>query len=224
MISPGEKVLVVAAHPDDEVLGVGGTIAKASSLGIKVSVLFMSTGVNSRDSLRESEDSRIESAKKALKILNVDNFIFGDFPDNAFDSIKLLDLCKFIENYIQLIDPTIVFTHFYNDLNIDHRLTSEATQVAVRPKVVSNVKALLFYEVLSSTNWLFGKKFFSPSLHIDISQTYNLKQLALKAYEAEMDSSPNARSILSSKVLSESRGHHMGYSFAESFEIGFLKY
>ena len=140
------SILVIAAHPDDESLGLGGTIHKATQSGDLVDVLFLSSGVGSREIPREHSSARLSSAQKALRLLGCRHVLIGVFPDNSFDSIHLLTISKFIESKISELQPNIVFTNFHSDLNIDHRLTAEASLVAARPKPGSPVNELYFYE------------------------------------------------------------------------------
>jgi len=216
-------ILVIAAHPDDESLGLGGTIHKATQSGDIVDVLLLSSGVGSRDSERESSSTRIAAAKKALKLLGCRQIVIGDFPDNSFDSIELLTITKFIEQKIADLQPNIIFTNFHSDLNIDHRLTSEASLIAARPKPSSTVNELYFYEVLSSTGWKFGGEQFKPNYFVDITESFDTKESALFEYSTEMDSSPNARSIGAVKALAKFRGNFIGFEYAEAFEIGFIR-
>lgn len=216
-------MLVVASHPDDEVLGVGGTILNYSTRGHAVDVLFLSSGVGSRDTEREDQLSRISSARTALKLLGCRETIHGDFPDNAFDSVGILKIAKFIESQIERLKPKVIFTNFHGDLNVDHRITAEATLIAARPKPDSYVNELYFYEVLSSTGWKFGSELFRPNYFSDISLTIDKKILALNAYGVEIDASPNARSLESVRALAQTRGNFIGVDFAEAFEVGFIR-
>jgi len=217
------QVLIVAAHPDDETLGMGGAIKVLGKKGYKVNVLFMSSGVGSRNIERQSVDDRKNSAGKALNFLDCTSLDYLDFPDNRFDSIDILDIAKCIKQKIDLIKPELVFTNYYADLNIDHRITSEATQIAVRPQSKSSVDELYFFEVPSSTGWNFGAKVFSPDLYIDISSSIDSKILALNEYKVEIDAPPNARSLEAIRSQAIQRGSHVGFHYAEAFEIGFIR-
>ena len=216
-------ILVVVAHPDDEVLGMGGTIYRATQEGHLVNVLFLSSGVGARESERENAESRQESAKRATKYLGCKEVIFADFPDNSFDSVSVLQISKVIELQIERLRPNIVFTNFYEDLNVDHRMTAEATLVASRPKPSSTVSELYFFEVLSSTGWKFGSKQFSPNYFIDISSFIEQKIHAVREYSIEIEESPHARSIDSILALARARGNFIGFNLAEAFEVGFIR-
>jgi len=217
------NVSVIAAHPDDEVIGMGGTLKKLINNGNLVSVLFLSDGVSSRNSIRETVESRKSSALKSLESLGCRDVEFLDFPDNKLDTIPMLDLCKKIELHLNARETEIVFTHYPYDLNIDHRLTCEATLVACRPNPTSLVKQLLFFETVSSTNWKFGDKSFSPNIYIDITNEINDKNLALKHYSIELNEFPSFRSLDGIGSLAKYRGASVGFEKAEAFELGYLR-
>jgi LmbE family N-acetylglucosaminyl deacetylase len=222
-MSSESSVLVIAAHPDDESLGLGGAIYNATQTGKVVDVLLLSSGVGSRDLDREDAQARLECAKRALTLLGCRQISVADFPDNSFDTVGVLAIAKHIEAKIKELQPTIVFTNFHSDLNVDHRITSEASLVASRPKPGSSVNELYFYEVLSSTGWQFGSMQFKPNYYIDITNSLENKLAALYEYKNEMDQSPNARSFEAVKALAKFRGHFIGVEYAEAFEIGFIR-
>jgi LmbE family N-acetylglucosaminyl deacetylase len=222
-MSSQNTILVIAAHPDDESLGMGGTIYKATKVGDIVDVLFLSSGVGARTSNREDSSARLASAKRAMKLLGCRQVIFEDFPDNSFDSIPLLTLSKFIESTIFELRPNIVFTNFHSDLNVDHRRTAEASLVAARPKPGSPVNEFYFFEVLSSTGWQFGAHQFKPNYFIDISESIVQKESALAEYTKEMDEPPSARSYEAVRALAKFRGNFIGFEYAEAFEVGFIR-
>ena len=218
-----DTVLVIAAHPDDESLGMGGTMHRLVQAGHTLHVLFLSSGVGSRDTNREDSAARLAAANKAMNLLGCSHITMGDFPDNSFDSTGLLGIAKYIESKVDEIQPSIIFTNFHSDLNVDHRLAAEASLVAARPKPNSSVNELYFYEVLSSTGWQFGAKQFLPTYFIDISESISQKEAALSAYATEMDESPSARSYDSVKALARHRGNFIGFEYAEAFEVGFIR-
>ena len=223
MLLSNEKVLVIAAHPDDETLGMGGTIHKLSLLGSRVRVIFLSDGVGSRDEIRESVDSRRAAAISALRFLNCSDVHFYDFPDNSMDSVPLIDIVKTVEKSINDFEPAVLFTHFPHDLNVDHRITSQACLVAARPKVNRNIKSLLYFEVQSSTEWNFGSSQFIPNMFVDISDSFGFKVHALKEYQVEIEAFPEARSFAGIEARSTVRGVTVGVSKAEAFQIAFLR-
>ena len=222
------NVLVVAAHPDDEVLGCGGAIAKHAQQGDRVHILILAEGATSRDekrdrSNRESELSVLASAaKQSCEILGAASVSLKDFPDNRMDGCELLDIVKVIESVIVQIHPQIVYTHHNGDVNIDHRRVHEAVITACRPKPDSSVKTLLFFEVPSSTEWRPSGSALSfvPNWFVDISETLVLKIKALEAYNAEICLYPHPRSIEAVEYLARWRGSTVGVEAAESFILG----
>ena len=215
-------IVIFAAHPDDDILGCGGTIAKLIQQGSKVHVVFMADGESSREDIVDIDNlilQRKQNAKKALKILGCDSIVFFDFPDNRLDSIELLDLVKRIEKIIDVYKPGTIFTHYAYDLNIDHQITHNAVVTACRPQPKYCVKELLFFEVPSSTEWNLTEAFM-PNYFVDISSTLSLKIEALNVYKNEMKSFPHPRSIKAIESLSYYRGASSGCEAAEAFIIG----
>jgi LmbE family N-acetylglucosaminyl deacetylase len=223
MLFNNEEVLVIAAHPDDETLGMGGTIHKLSLLGSRVRVVFLSDGVSSREEIRENLASRRTAAINALRLLNCSDVYFYDYPDNSMDSVPLIEIVKTIEKNISDFSPTVIFTHFPHDLNVDHRITSQACLVAARPKVNCKIKSLLYFEVQSSTEWNFGASQFMPNVFVDISNSFDIKMKALMEYQVEIETFPEARSFAGIEARSTVRGVTVGVSNAEAFQIAFLR-
>jgi len=218
------SVLVVAAHPDDEVLGCGGFIASKASSGAEVSVIFISDGVTSRaKNLGKSEiETRRSAAKLAAEVLGIKNVHFGDFPDNQLDSVPILRIVQFIEGYANSLSPDTVLTHFGGDLNVDHRIVNQAVLTAFRPTPNQCVKNILFFEVPSSTEWQVPTEgeAFVPNWFEDISETLALKIRALEMYEFEMRKWPHPRSIKGVEHLAHWRGASCGVDAAEGFVLG----
>ncbi len=160
-----KSLLVVAAHPDDEVLGCGGTLIKYKKDGYKINIIFFTDGEGSRDN-RNIKDikKRRSSAIKSSSLLGCKNPIFFNFPDNQLDKVPRLEIVKKIELILEKTKPEIIFTHFNNDLNIDHQIISKATITACRPQI-KYVKKILFFEIPSSTEWQITKnnKAFNPN-------------------------------------------------------------
>ena len=198
------KMLVVAAHPDDEVLGCGGTIAKHIKAGDEVQVLILAQG---------REDLRM-SARKALNKLGVSlkNMHFANLEDQSLDIYAFSDIVGIIERY----SADIVYTHDENDLNLDHQITAQAVKTAFRPIPGQQVKTILAFEVLSSSEW--GKGF-TPDYFVDISKTYKHKIAALECYASEMRHHPHPRSFSGVDALIRLRGMSVGVSAAEAFKV-----
>ena len=218
------SILVVAAHPDDEVLGCGGYIANQAKSGDEVLVTFLSDGVTSRQGnlgLQEIE-ARRHAASLAAKVLGVSDVSFGDFPDNKLDAVPLLEIIKSIEAVVERVQPSIVITHFGGDLNIDHRIVNQAVLTACRPTVDQVVKQIMFFEVSSSTEWQVPTEgeAFVPNWFEDISQTLELKVKALLMYEHELREWPHPRSVKAIEHLAHWRGASCGVDAAEAFVLG----
>src|SRR3989344_3519958 len=146
------NILVVAAHPDDEVLGAGGTILKHIKAGDKVSLLILGDGETSKARGADIE-KRERQAKEAAEMLGANELILEKLPDNKFDSLSLLEIVKIVESAVERLMPEVVYTHWERDLNVDHRLTCQAVLTACRPQPKSGVKKILAFETLSSTEW-----------------------------------------------------------------------
>ena len=222
------NILVVAAHPDDEVLGCGGAIAKHTQNGDQVHILILAEGATSRNPNRDrqlfaSELSTLETAAhQASKILGVDSLFLYDFPDNRMDSCDLLDIIKVIEQAIDQYQPQIVYTHHAGDVNIDHQLIHRATVTACRPIPNQSVQTLLFFEIPSSTEWQTSGSAlpFIPNWFVDISETLECKLKALEIYESEMRPYPHPRSLEAVEYLARWRGATIGVKAAEAFILG----
>lgn len=218
------KILVIAAHPDDEILGCGGTIARLSQEGHEVFTLILGEGITSRDPERELSKRKKDllSLKdltlNASKIIGAKEVFFGDFPDNRFDSVPLLEIIKKIEDVKNKITPDIIYTHFAWDLNIDHQLTYRATVTAFRPLPGEKAKEIYTYEVLSSTEFNYPQTF-SPNVYVDISATIEKKVEAMKAYRTEIRDWPHPRSEKALRILAQKRGCEVGIDWAEGFQL-----
>ncbi|WP_017185621.1 PIG-L deacetylase family protein [Alkalibacillus haloalkaliphilus] len=223
------NILVIAAHPDDEVLGCGGTMAKHAQRGDRVYSAILAEGITSRDKNRNREKhteqlSELEkAAHKANDVLGVCSLQLFDFPDNRMDSLDRLDIVKVVEDLINQVKPDIVYTHHSGDVNIDHRRIHEAVITACRPIPGNHlVKQILFFEVASSTEWMTANTApaFHPNWYVDISDTLQLKLDSLKAYEYEMRDWPHARSMKALEHLAKWRGANIGVEAAEAFILG----
>jgi N-acetylglucosamine malate deacetylase 1 len=213
------KLLVVAAHPDDEILGCGGAILKLKEKN-DINVLFMTNGVSARGKNKISEIKRKNACLKLFKYLGIPKPEFLNFPDNQLDKVPLLKIIKKIEKKINLFKPDTIFTHYSDCLNIDHRKTFEAVNTACRPINKISVKKILSFEIPSSTDWaLFKGKNFQPNYYIDISKYLNEKINLIKFYKDELRNYPHSRSIKSIKTLASFRGVCCGVKYAEGFYL-----
>jgi len=222
-----ERIVVIAAHPDDEVLGCGGTLARLSTEGHQVHILLMADGESSRGDGEQPVDSELLSARNAAaetacRILGCTSVETLNLPDNRLDGLERLDVIKRIEHFIECCQPSIVFTHHAGDVNIDHCVVHDAVIAACRPQPEHPVKELLFFEVPSSTEWRppGSAITFAPNLFYDISTTFTLKLKALQVYESELRTFPHTRSLKAVESLAQWRGATVGVEAAEAFVLG----
>ena len=218
-----KRILVVVAHPDDEVLGCGGTVRKFVLEGFQVYTLILGEGITSRDEVRNVKRRKDEiallkeQAKKAKDIIGYKKIIFRDFPDNRFDSVPFLDIVKSIEKVKNEIKPDIIFTHCKDDLNVDHRITYKGVLTATRPVTGESVKEIYSFETPSSTELNYPETF-SPDTFYDVTDTLNDKVKALEAYSGESKENMHPRSSNGIKVIAEGWGVKVGIKYAEAFK------
>ena len=224
-----KKILLVVAHPDDEVLGLGGTMHRLiNELNVRTHVVILGEGLTSRSNSRnvkiwEKELKRHKNnIADAQKVIGYHSVSIYDFPDNRFDTVPLLDIVKVIEHEKKIFEPEIIFTHHGGDLNIDHQKTFEAVLTACRPLNTENVKLIITFETLSGTEWTSSMDScrFSPNFFVSFA-IKNLEQKieAMECYEFEKRTYPHPRSPKSLKIHAASRGTSIGFEFAEAFCI-----
>ena len=221
------RTLVVAAHPDDEVLGCGGTMARIAAEGGVVQALFLADGESSRYlteeigsiEVQKKIEARMSAAKRSAKILGSLPPKFANLPDNRLDTVPILEIVKVIEGEVKKFEPLRVITHFPGDLNIDHQIVSEAVSVATRPQGTQSVDELLYFEVPSSTEWAWKgiQSHFQPNFFIGVDEFASKKFDALSQYQAEMRDFPHPRSVEGIKSLMKWRGASCNLNSAESF-------
>lgn len=217
-----KKILILVAHTDDESFGCGGFIKKLRQKKNNIYAISFTNGVGSRDSSKISIiNKRKKASLKAAKILGFHWIAQFDFPDNQLDKVSILTITKIIEKYKKKINPEIVITHNFSDLNIDHRIIAEASLTAFRPEPHQKLKKFITFEVPSATDFrvLKSKKNFIPNYFVDISKTLDSKIRAIKSYKDEIKPSPHSRSLNGIKNLSKMRGNQSGLLYAEAFEI-----
>jgi LmbE family N-acetylglucosaminyl deacetylase len=222
-----QNVLIVAAHPDDEVLGCAGVAAKHAAAGDKVFLQILAEGSasrfsNSLDAL-ESVMALRSSAHRAAKVMGATDLELLRFPDNQMDTVPQLDVNKAVELAVDRWKPTVVYTHHAYDLNVDHRIVHEAVLTACRPLPTQTVREIYCFEVASSTEWQMpGPGAFTPQMHVDISAYWEIKKAALACYESEMRPWPHPRSMEGLEYLARIRGAAVGCSAAEAFMVARL--
>lgn len=211
--------MIIAAHPDDEVLGAGGTLMRHAEEGDDVYCLILGTGALSREKAGSKDVEALDSAaKESAKILGFRDIWFSRFPDNRFDSVDLLQIIKEVEKHVEKTKPEIVYTHHGGDLNIDHKLTFDAVLTACRPIKGCSVRKILTFETLSSTEWgNQAEKPFLPNTYLDITGTIEKKVEAIKCYSSELRDYPHPRSEEAIRALARKRGSEAGLESAEAF-------
>ena len=223
-----DAVAVIAAHPDDEVLGCGGTIARMAKEGRAVHLLLMADGESSRSGggAANIDPARLamrnDAAERACKILGCASVQCLGLPDNRLDSVDLLDVVKLIEQFIDKYKPLTIFTHHAGDVNIDHQIVHDAVIAACRPQPGFFVRELFFFEVPSSTEWRppGSSEAFNPNWYCDITETLAAKMEALQAYSSELRAFPHSRSARAIEALACWRGASVGFEAAEAFVLG----
>lgn len=222
-----KTVLVVAAHPDDEILGVGGTAARHAAEGDAVYALILgegqtSRGVHREDTGREIVEELHRNTLESARAVGYREVFFADFPDNRFDGGDLLDIVKEVERKIQELRPQILYTHYSGDLNVDHQYTARAVLTATRPIGDYCVEEIYAFETLSSTEWNFdysAQPAFCPNVFVDITGYYRRKEQAMNCYVSELCAFPHPRSLDGMDVLSRTRGMAAGMERAEAFML-----
>jgi LmbE family N-acetylglucosaminyl deacetylase len=222
------RLLVVAAHPDDETLGCGATIARHAANGDEVSVLVLGEGITSRARTRDEDALDREAlrnlrtvSERAIRQQGAARIHFEALPDNRFDTVPLLEIVKFVEEMLEISQPERVYTHHSGDLNVDHELTFRAVLTATRPMPGTSVRDLYTFEVPSSTDWAF-QRFdppFRPNVFVDVTQTLQSKLEAMAIYEGEIRPFPHPRSTEALIANARRWGSVVGLAAVEAFEL-----
>jgi LmbE family N-acetylglucosaminyl deacetylase len=221
-------VAIVAAHPDDEVLGCGGTAARWAAEGRAVHVLLLADGEGARAAgsgssvPRAKLAARAAAARRAGAILRCASVELLGFPDNRMDGTELLDVVQAIEAFIARRRPGTVLTHHAGDVNIDHRIVHDAVIAACRPQPRHCVRELMFFETPSASEWRppGSAPTFTPNYFVDITMTLKTKLAALRAYRSELRPWPHPRSLKAIEALAHWRGATVGFEAAEAFMAG----
>ncbi len=218
------NVLVIAAHPDDEVLGCGGTMARLAAEGAQVFILILAEGLTSRPDFDPGRDAHLlrlhqQRARRAGALVGAREVNLTRFPDNRMDTVPLLEVTQTIEREIARVQPEIVFTQHGGDLNLDHAVTFRAALTATRPLAGCPVKKVYAYEVGSSTEWSFQQfePRFHPQVFFDIAAHLETKVAAMQVYESEMRAFPHPRSPEAIRANARRWGSVAGAAAAEAF-------
>lgn len=225
-MEPPRTCLVLAAHPDDEVLGCGGTIAKLTRRGDMAIIAILGEGVTSRARQRDEADpveieALHERSRVVADLLGAEDVFLYSLPDNRFDTVPLLDIVKIIEELVQRLKPVAVYTQHGGDLNIDHAILYRATLTATRPQAGHPVLDVYAYEVASSTEWAFQQfePHFAPNIFEDIGATVDTKIRAMQVYESEARTFPHPRSPEAIRAAAVRWGSVAGLPAAEPFQL-----
>jgi len=216
------KVLCIVAHPDDEALGVGGTLIKHVENNDDVFIIILSDGEESKENSQDKNPDRIINAKKWSEFSGCKLCAVLDFPDQKLDAIPQLDIVKKIESFVKDIHPNLVYTHALSDINKDHEIVASATLAAIRPISGHNINPeIRGFETPSSSDQapIIGKHIFSPNLYINITSQFDKKIEGLKIYKNELKDFPHPRSLRSIEALAIKRGSESGLEYAEAFTL-----
>lgn len=216
-----KRILVVVSHPDDEVLGCAGAIARHIDDGCEVALLVLTNGVGARGKNIKASRVRKLELQKSTQVLGISSFFQLNMPDNKLDSIPILDIIKAISPILAHINPHIIYTHFLHDLNQDHSIVARAVQILTRPIFPVAIESVLMMEVPSSTEWSFGENHpFSPNHFVVLNKhQVDLKLKALSCYASELRLSPHPRRIEHALIVAQYRGAQSGCEYAEAFMV-----
>ncbi len=220
-----KNVLVIAAHPDDEILGQAGTIRRLADGGVCCRAVIVAEGLTSRTDKRSDVDfSELKElqadARASADKVGYQSIEFCKLPDNRLDGLELLDVIKVVSEYIEKYKPDTIFTHHHGDLNIDHRVVCEAVLTACRPVKEYTVKSIYAFETPSSTEWNYTyEDSFRPNVYFNVSETINAKIEGMACYRSESAVSPHPRSPEALIALAGYRGSNVGVKYAEAFML-----
>jgi len=226
-LGPKSKVLVVVAHPDDELLGLGGTLQKLKfQFDCSIRVVILGEGITSRENDIDQNLKKLEIHKKnieeAKKILGYDQLKLFDLPDNKFDTVPLLSIIKIIESEKNYFNPDIIFTHHLGDVNIDHQITFKSVNTAFRPQPNEKFKAILTFETPSGTEWIASNdnRKFNPNIFVELNEKQMENKInAMECYLFEKREYPHPRSPEALKVRAKMWGIANGVKYAEPFQL-----
>lgn len=225
-MSAPSRVLVIAAHPDDEVLGCGGTAARLVAEGHDVHFAILGEGMTSRHSQRADADAKQlsvlhQQARAAAAKVGVKSVALHNLPDNRLDTVPLLEVVKLIEGVVDRMKPEVIYTHHAGDLNVDHGVIHRAVLTATRPTAGQSVLEIYAFEVPSSTEWAFQRiePCFRPNVFVDITHTIEAKIAAMQCYESEARKFPHPRSPEALRAIATRWGSVVGCAAAEAFEL-----
>jgi LmbE family N-acetylglucosaminyl deacetylase len=221
-----KHILVIAAHPDDEILGCGATMARLAAQGHEIHIAIIGEGITSRHSDRSQADAGQlsllhQNAQAAANQVGAKGLTLYGLPDNRLDTVALLDVVKLVEDLIEKQEPEIIYTHHPGDLNIDHGIVHRAVLTATRPVNGQPVQEIYAFEVPSSTEWAFQcfAPSFRPNVFEDVTSTLETKILAMSCYGTESRAFPHPRSPEALRAVAARWGSVVGCKSAEAFEL-----
>lgn len=220
-----KNVLVIVAHPDDEILGQAGTIRRLVNEGVCCRAVIVAEGLTSRANKRNNADFEKlkelqDDARLSAKVVGYQSINFCELPDNRLDGMELLDVIKVVHEYIEKYNPDTIFTHHHGDLNIDHRIVCEAVLTACRPVKDYTAERIYAFETASSTEWNYTyENPFCPNIYFDVTNTIQSKIDAIRCYRSESAIFPHPRSPEALISLAKYRGSNVGVKYAEAFML-----
>lgn len=214
------RVVAIVAHPDDEVLGVGGTLARHASEGADVTVVVIADGATSRypDAMRDT--LQVAGQKAALR-LGLTEIRFAGLPDQRLDALPLIEITGAVDEVLNDLEPDVVYTHFAGDVNLDHATVARATWTACRPYQRPSLREIFAFETPSSTEWGWPGigDTFSPNAFVDITATMDAKIAAMACYDSELRRPPHPRGLAALRTRGEYWGSVVGLTAAEPFML-----
>lgn len=224
-----KRIMIVVAHPDDELLGLGGTMHRLiKNHGVRTHVVILGEGITSRGEVRDTEKMKAElethrnNIKNAQAAIGYHSVAIYDFADNRFDSHDLLDIVKVVEKEKNAFKPDVIFTHHGGDLNVDHRLTFQSVITATRPMEQEQVTTVITFETPSGTEWQASSDplKFSPNMFVALhKEDVDAKIKGMESYEFERREYPHPRSPEALETAAKTRGVQVGRQYAEAFQI-----
>ena len=211
-----QKILVIAPHPDDEVLGCGGTIKKYAQLGANISLCVVTVAYMPQWTEDFIKD-RPRQIRAAADVLGVKDIYPLDFPTVRLDTLPQKELNEKIADVVRKVKPDTLYMPHRGDLNRDHQLVHEAALVAARPTAGQSIKHVLAYEARSETEWGFLP--FIPTVYEDITDEMESKVEAMRVYASEVKDFPHPRSLEAIDALAKTRGSEAGLKRAEAFML-----
>lgn len=215
----GKKIAAIFAHPDDEILACGATLARHARSGDEVRIFIMATGLASRGEATDEDFKKLQAeARKAAGEIGATEVVFGNFPDNAMDSVPLLDVVKGIEIFLSGFPASVIYTHHMGDMNVDHEIVARAVLTAARPLPGCGELTILAGEVNSSTEYAaHPMPAFRPTEYVNVTETLSCKIAGMAAYEGELRDWPHPRSLKGIEYQARNRGAQSGFEAAEAF-------